>query len=101
MCLLSSTGEAGDLPLEAHQALVTEILSGKRDVPLKKDFVGPLVNSSKYQPDESLGEGSSGQLSHEQVIEHAGGCHDFYDPKAEYMEVLGEGNDWLHPCFED
>ena len=28
MCLLGSTGEAGDLPLEVHQALVTEISKG-------------------------------------------------------------------------
>ena len=101
MFLLGSTGEAGDLPLEAHQALITEILSGKRDVPLKKYYVGPLLQSSKCHPDESLEEGSSRQLSHEQVIEHAGVFRDFYDPMAEYMEGLGKSNDWFHPYFED
>ena len=35
------------------------------------------------------------------MTECTGGCHNFYDPVAEYMEGLGEGNDWLHPCFED
>ena len=49
--LLGSTEEAGDLPLEAHLALVTEISSEKWDVPLKKVYVGPLVNSSKCHPD--------------------------------------------------
>ena len=86
ICLLDSTGEAGDLPLEAHQALITEILSRKQDVPLKKYYVGPLLQSSKCHPNESLEEGSSGRLSHEQVIEHAGGCRVLYDPMAEYME---------------
>ena len=56
---------------------------------MKKDFVGPFLQSSKCQPDEYLEEGSSGRLSHEQVTERAGGCHDFYDPIAEYMEGLG------------
>ena len=65
ICLLSSTGEEGDLPLEAHQALVTKISSGKQDVPLKRDYVGPFLQSSKCQPNESLEEGSSRRLSHE------------------------------------
>ena len=68
---------------------------------MKKDSMGPLLQSSKCCPDEFLEEGSSGRLSHEQVTKHAGGCRDFYDLVAEYMEGLGEGNDWLHPCFED
>ena len=101
ICLLGSTGEVEDPPLEAHQALVTKILNEKWDVPLKKDFVGPHLQSSKCQPNESLEAESSGRLSHEQVTEHVGGFRDFYDPMAEYMEGLGKGNDWLHPCFED
>ena len=44
ICLRSSTGEVGDLPLEAHQALVIEISSEKWDVPLKRDSVGPFCN---------------------------------------------------------
>ena len=68
---------------------------------MKKDYVCLFLQSSKFQPDESLEEGSSGRISHEKVTEHVGGCHDFYDPVVEYMEGLGEGNDWLHPCFED
>ena len=88
-------------PLETHQALVAEISSRKWEVPLKKDSMGPFLQSSKCQPAESLEEGSSGRLSHEQVIERTGGCRDFYDPVAEYMEGLGEGSDWLCPCFED
>ena len=90
-----------DLPLEAHQALVMEILSGKRDVPSKKYSVGPLLQYSKGQPDEPFQGESSGCPPCEHMIEHAGGCRDFYDPVAEYMEGLGEGNDWLHPYFED
>ena len=69
ICLLSSVEEKEDLPPEAHEeseALVAEILSEKRDVSLKKDSVGPLLQSSKYQPDKSLEEGSSERLSHEQ-----------------------------------
>ena len=57
--LLSSAREAEDLPLEAHQALIAEILSAKSDASLKKDFVDYLLQSSKYHPDESLEEGSS------------------------------------------
>ena len=43
----------------------------------------------------------SGRPPREQMIEHAGGFCDFYDPVAEYMEGLGKGSDWLHPFFED
>ena len=101
VCLLNSTGEAEDLPLEVHQALVTEISSGERDVPLEKYSMGPPLQYSKRHPDDSLEVGSSGKLSHEQVTEHVGVFHDFYDPMAEYMEGLGEGNDWSHLCLKD
>ena len=67
---------------------------------MKKGSVGPLLQSSKCQPDKSLEEGSSRWLSHEQVIERTRGWHNFYDHVAEFMEGLGEGNDWFHPCFE-
>ena len=60
ICLLGSAGEAEDLPLEAHQDLVVEILSAKGDASLKKYYVYHLLQSSKYQPDESLKQGSSG-----------------------------------------
>ena len=80
VCLLDSTGEAEDLPLEAHQALVTEISRGERDIPLERDSVGPRLQSSKCQPEDSLEAGSSEQLSHDPVIERVGGCRDFYDP---------------------
>ena len=104
ICLLGSIGEKEDLPLEEHEeseALVAKIWSEKREVPLKKYSVGPFLQYSKCQPDKSLEEGSFRRLSHEQVIEHVGGCHDFYDPMAEYMEGLGEGSHWLHPYFKD
>ena len=71
------------------------------DVPLKKDSVGPRLQYSKCQLDNSLEAGSSGHLSHEQVTERGGGCREFYDLMAKYMEVLGEGKDWSHLCFED
>ena len=58
VCLLSSTGEAEDLPLEAHQTLVTEILGGERDIPLERDSMGPHLQYSKCQPDNSLEAGS-------------------------------------------
>ena len=99
--LLGPTGEVEDLPLEAHQALVIEISGGERDIPLERDFVGPHLQSSKCQPEDSLEAGSSGQLSQEQVSEHAGGCRDFYDPVAEYMKGLVEGNDWSHIYLKD
>ena len=54
VCLLGSTGEAEDLPLEAHQALVTKISGGERDIPLKRDSMGPRSQSSKCQPEDSL-----------------------------------------------
>ena len=57
ICLLGSTGEVGDFPLEAYQALVSKILSISWEVPLNKDSVGPFLQSSKCQPDESLEEG--------------------------------------------
>ena len=65
VCLLGSTGEAKDLPLKAHQALVTEISGGERDIPLERDSVGPRLQYSKCQPNDSLEAGSSGKLSHE------------------------------------
>ena len=101
ICLLGSTAKAEDLPLEAHQALIAEILSAKGDSSLKKDYMDHLLQSSKYHPDESLEEGSSIRLSHEQMIEYAGVFRDFYDPVAEYMEGLGKGSDGLHLCFDD
>ena len=61
---------------------------------MKKDYVGPLLQSSRYHPNKSLEEGSSKQLSHEQVTERSRGFRDFYDPMAEYMEGVGKGNDW-------
>ena len=94
ICLLGSNGEVEDLPLEAHQTFTTEISDEERDIPLEKDFEGPHLQYPKCQPNDSLEVGSSGQLSHEQVIEHARGFHEFYDPVAKYMEGLGEGNDW-------
>ena len=45
--LLGSTQEAKDLTLEAHQALVTEILGGERDIPLEKESMAPCLQSSK------------------------------------------------------
>ena len=48
ICILGSTGEKEDLPLETHQALVAEILGEGRYVSLKKYSMGPLLQSSKY-----------------------------------------------------
>ena len=62
--------------------------------------MGPLLKFSKCHPDKYLEEGSSRWLSHEQVIGRAGGCRDFYDPVAKYMEGLGEGNDWSCLCLK-
>ena len=71
------------------------------DVSLEKDSVGPFLGYSKYHPDRSPQEGSPGQLSHEQMTEYTGGCRVFYDPIAEYMERLGNGNDWSHLYSKD
>ena len=35
------------------------------------------------------------------MSERVGGCRDFYDPVAEYMEGLGEGNDWSNIYLKD
>ena len=43
ICLLGSIGEAEDLPLEAHQALIAKILGKKGNVSLNKYYVGPLL----------------------------------------------------------
>ena len=51
ICLLGSAGEKKNLPPGAHEALVAEILGEKGDVSLKNDFMGPLLQSSKYHPD--------------------------------------------------
>ena len=101
ICLLGSAGEAGDLPLEAHQALIAEILGEKGDVSLEKDFVGPLLQYFGYQSDKSLEEGSSRWLSHEQKIEYVGGCYVFYDPLAGYMEGMGKDDEWSHFYFKE
>ena len=96
ICLLSSVEEKEDLPPEAHEegeALVAEILSKRMDVSLENDSMGPFLGSSKYHPDSSPKEGSSGQLSHEQITEYTRGCHVFYDPIVEYMEGLGKDDD--------
>ena len=68
------------------------------DVSLENDFVGPFLRYFKYHPDSSREEGSSGHISHEQMTEYAGDFRDFYEPIAEYMERLGNGNDWSHLC---
>ena len=69
ICLLGSVKEKEDVHAKAHEeseALVSEILSERMDVSLEKDYVGPFLGYSKYQPDRSPEEGSLGQLSHEQ-----------------------------------
>ena len=71
-------------------------ISTKGDASLNEDSVDQPLQSSKYYPDESLEEGSSRQLSHEQMTEYAGDCCDFYDPVAGYMEGLGEDDEWSH-----
>ena len=96
ICLLCSVGETEDLPPEAHEALVAEILSEKRDVSLKKYSKVPLLQYSGYHPDKSLEEARSGNLSHEQKIEYVGGCRVLYDPIAGYVEGLGKDHDWSH-----
>ena len=96
ICLLGSTGEAEDIPLEAHQALIAEISSEKGDVSLKKYYVVPLLQYFGYKPEKSLEEGSSRRLSHEQKTEYIGGCHVLYDPIVGYMEGLGKDDDWSH-----
>ena len=55
--------------------------------------MGPLLQSSWYQPEKSLEEGSSEWLSHEQKTEYAEGFRVFYDPIVEYMEELGKDDD--------
>ena len=100
VCLLGSNGEAEDLPLETHQTFVVEISDEERDIPLEKYSEVPCLQSPKCQPNDSLEAGSSRHLSHEQVTEHAGGCREFYDPVAKYMEGLGEGNDWSCLCLK-
>ena len=70
MCLLGFVEEKEDIHAEAYEegeALVSEILSERVDVSLENDFVGPFLISFKYHPDSSPEEGSSGQLSHEQM----------------------------------
>ena len=99
ICLLGSVKEKEDVQAEAHEeseALVSEILSERMDVSLENDVVGPFIGSSKYQPDSSPEEGSSGHLSHKQMTEYTVVCRVFYDPIVEYMERLGNGNDWSH-----
>ena len=66
------------------------------DFSLENNYVGPFLRSLKYHPDISPEERSSGQLSHEQMTEYARGFRVFYDPIAEYMEGLGNDNDWSH-----
>ena len=99
--LLGFGGEKKDLPLEIHQALIAEILGEGKDVSLKKDSIGPLLQSSEYQPDRPPGGGYSIQLCHEWKTEYVEGCHVFYDPIAEYMEGLGNCNDWSRLCSQD
>ena len=97
MCLLDSVEEKEDTALEAQEeseALVAKILRKRMDASLENDSVGPFLGSFKYQPNRPLEERSSGQPSHEQRTKYVGGCHVFYDPIAEYMERLGNGNDW-------
>ena len=104
ICLLGSVEEKEDLPPEAHEeseALIAEIFSEKRDVSLRKYSVSPLLQSSKYQPDKSLKEWTSRQLSHEQKTKNVGGCRVFYDPIVGYMEGLGKDDDWSHYCFRE
>ena len=48
ICLLDFSREKKDLPLEIHQTLIAEILGEGRDVSLKKDSMGPLLQSSEY-----------------------------------------------------
>ena len=71
------------------------------DVSLVDDSMGPFLISFKYHPNSSPEEGGSGHLSHEQMTEYARDCRAFYDPMAEYMGRLGNGNDWSHLYYKD
>ena len=104
ICLLGSIEEKEDVHAEAHEegeALVAEILSERMDVSLENNYVGPFLGSSKYHPDSSPEEGSSGQLSHEQMTEYTGDCRAFYNPIAKYMERMGNGNNWSLLNYKD
>ena len=103
-CFLGLVEEKEDIHAKAHEegeVLVAGISSAKVNVSLENDSVGPPLRSFNYQPYSSPEEGSSRQLSREQMTEYAGGCHVFYDPIAEYMERMGNGNDWSHLCCKD
>ena len=104
MCLLGSVKEKEDIHAETYEegeALVSEILSERVDVSLEDDYVGPFLRSFKSQLDNSPEEGSFGHLSHEQMTEYTGDCRAFYDPISEYMERLGNGNEWSHLYSKD
>ena len=62
MFLLGSVKEKEDIHAEVYEegeALVSEILSERVDVSLERNYVGPFLRSSKYQPDNSPEERSS------------------------------------------
>ena len=85
---------------EEVEALVAGILSERVDVSLENNSMRPFPRYFKYHPDISPEEGSSGQLSHEQMTEYTRGCCVFYDSIAEYMEGMGNGNDWSHLYYK-
>ena len=103
--LLDSVGEKDDISAEAYkegEVLNSEILNEMVDISFEISHDSSFQSSFGDQFDSMLEEFHFGQLSYgRQNTEYVESCHVFYDPVAQYMERLGNGNDWLYLYCKD
>ena len=105
LCLFDFVEERDDLHVEVYkegEVLAPEVLKEREDVLFENIHGNPFQRYFIHQPDISPEEGHFRQLSHdEQRMKYAGGFCAFYDPISEYMEGLGNGNEWSHLYCKD
>ena len=94
--MLDSVGEKSDIYTEAYkegEVLNSEILKEIVDISFEINHDSSFQSYFEDQCDSMLEELHFGQLSYgKQRTEYVESCHVLFDPVAEYMERMGNGN---------
>ena len=97
--------EQNDISFEKHKKnedVNEEILNQVVDIPFEKCHGHSLHGSFEEQFDRVLEKLSLEQPCHgKQIIGYFEGCHDAYDPMANFMENPCSDNGWLCVCRKD
>ena len=104
-CVPDSAGGKNDISAEAYKegkVLNSENLNEIVDISFEISHDSSFQSSFEDQFDNMLEELHFGQLSFgRQRRVYVESCHFFYDLVAEYMERLGNSNDWLYLYCKD